>query len=110
MAACIVCDVAKMAFCWTDTHGVAQCSSCGTPYRLFHYEDGKRVEKAPETTVRDAWIPLLRKFRAETGGIIPSGHSFPGGQEMAKAEDFQKFNNWCDAHKAELPAPLEQPA
>lgn len=107
--ACPVCDDPAPVLAWTDTHGIAQCR-CGAPFRLYHYEGDKPVNKQPECCVRGAWIPLLRRYRADTGRVIPGGYSFPGGQERASAADFDAFNAWCDAHRPELPAPLEKPA
>ena len=96
---CPICDTVKPSFAWTDTHGVAQCTTCGVPIRLYHYDDeNKRVEKAPECVVLATAIPLLRRYRAETGKLIPSGCSFPGGYELAKKEDFEAFNEWWGAN------------
>lgn len=100
---CPVCDKRDPAFAWTDTHGIAQCFQCGSPVKLYHYEDDKRVEKAPECVVRQEWIPILRRYRADTGRLIPGGHSFPGGQELARASDIRAWNKWCEEHESELP-------
>lgn len=82
MTKCAVCDSENPMWSWTDTHGVAQCGFCGTPYRIIHYDDsGKHVDRGPECLVSAEWIPRLREYREQTCGIIPSGYSFPGGQE-----------------------------
>ena len=95
-----------MIFSWTDTHGVAQCR-CGTPYKILHYgEDWELIEgKAPVCVVDDRWLPLLIKYRADTGRVIPGCHSFPGGQELAQATDIKAWRDWCNAHHEELPKP-----
>lgn len=96
MNACETCDATPMRFCWTDTHGVAQCSTCGTPYRLYHYgEDGKFQEAPPSSEVKDSWKPRLRQYWNEEHCVIPSGYSFPGGQELASREDHERFYTWC---------------
>ena len=107
---CAVCDTHNPVWAWTDTHGIAQCR-CGTPYRLYHYDaENNSVDKAPECCVMPAWIPLLRRYRADTGKIIPGGHSFDGGQERAQPSDFRAFNEWCDAHRSEIPKREEKEA
>ena len=102
---CIVCDQ-KPAWAWTDTHGIAQCIHCGTPYRIFHYEgegeNSKRVDKAPACVVLPAWVPLLRRYREETKHMIPGGHSFSPDYEVAKPDDFEAFNSWCNRNRAEI--------
>lgn len=107
---CPVCDKVNPAFQWTDTHGIAQCYTCGTPTRIYHYEDDNRVEKPPVAVVRDEWIPLLRRYREDTGCIIPGGHSFTDNPqyERARSSDVRAFNQWCKAHKHELPARQEE--
>lgn len=101
---CVICDN-SLVFRWTDTHGVGQCCDCGVPYTIFHYENDKRVERPPECCTKAEWIPLLKRYRAETGKVIPSGCSFPGSsQELAQPSDIEAFNEWCDQHKAEVEA------
>lgn len=95
---CAVCDRENPSWSWTDSHGIAQCWDCGTPYRLIHYDGNKRVEREPECVVADEWLPRLREYREQVGGIIPSGCSFPGGQERATQDDIRKWNEWVDTH------------
>lgn len=105
---CEVCGKENPAFAWTDTHGVAQCYQCGTPYVLYHYEgegdERRRVEREPEITVRAEWIPLLREYWEQTRRIIPGGHSFQGGQELATRADAEAFNTWASANKHRVEA------
>ena len=103
---CLICDAEPIGFVWTDTHGVAQCSQCGAPYTVYHYEDGKRVEKNPTIAVLDTWIPLLREYWSEKHRVIPGGFSFSGGQELASREDADAFYSWADKNKHR--AALEQ--
>jgi hypothetical protein len=108
---CLVCDTKNPSLAWTDTHGIAQCFTCGTPARVYHYDDDhNRIDRAPECDVRDVWVPLLRRYRADTGRKVPSGRSFPGGQEVASRADVEAFNAWCDAHRAEIDALPEEAA
>lgn len=100
---CPVCGTTEPCFTWTDAHGVAQCV-CGVPYRIIHYDDeNNRVPGPPECLVLDEWVPRLKRFREETGRVIPSGCSIPGGQERATASDIREFNAWCDKNVANLP-------
>lgn len=96
---CIICDTENPGLSWTDTHGIAQCVRCGAPYRVFHYdEDKKRVDKPVESIVSEDWVPRLRQYWGEEKRMIPSGCSFPGGQELASREDHERFNAWCEQH------------
>lgn len=98
---CPVCDTENPSWYWTDHHGIAQCE-CGTPFVLYHYENGKRVERDPAFHVKREWIPILRMFREETGCVIPSGCSVPGGQERASEVDMHAWNRWCDANASAI--------
>lgn len=103
---CEICGNESKMFAWTDTHGVAQCLQCGTPYVLYHYEgegnERRRIEKEPEIAVRDEWVPLLREYWEKEHRTIPGGHSFPGGQEMASQADEEAFSTWVDSNKARI--------
>lgn len=99
---CAVCDK-ELSLSWTDTHGVAQCRACGVPYRVYHYEGSRRVEKPIELMVLEEWRPLIKRYHAETSHRVPSGCSFPGGQEVATRTDMEAWKRWLDAHKEELP-------
>ena len=108
---CPICDTTKPSFQWTDTHGVAQCRVCGAPTLLYHYDDAKqRIDKGPECLVGAKWIPLLRQYRADTGRVIPGGHSFSQDYELARPRDVQAFRAWCSEHRDALPQPEAVPA
>jgi hypothetical protein len=108
---CVVCD-AEFHFRWTDTHGVAVCAACGTPYRTLHYDGYKRVEKPPECLLLPEWIPVARRYHAETCGMVA-----PGGFDMgllgdrnatysgATRADADKWNAWLEEHAEDLPKP-----
>jgi hypothetical protein len=95
---CTICNKLNPIWSWTDTHGIAQCMTCGTPYRLYHYEgnadDIKRVEKPPTLCVDQKYIPVLQEYWKQIKRTIPGHHSFPGGQELANDEDIEIFNKW----------------
>ncbi len=97
---CQICESENMSFVWTDTHGIAQCSRCGTPYRILHYEDEKCVEKPPKITIKDQYIPAFRDYWNAFHRRIPSGHSFPGGQELASHGDAKQFYDWMKENRA----------
>lgn len=100
---CETCDTEAPSFAWTDTHGIAQCCTCGTPYTVYHYnEKNEREDKPPLSIVSDEYKPLLRQYWAEQKRRIPSGCSFPGGQELANREDQEAFHAWMDAHADRL--------
>jgi hypothetical protein len=95
---CLICDSINPGFSWTDSHGVGQCFHCGAPYRIIHYDDKKnRIEKPPEITFKEEYIPLIREYFSAHQSRIPGGHSFPGGYELATSEESNKFNDWMEA-------------
>jgi hypothetical protein len=99
---CAVCGEAP-SFEWCDYHGVAQHRPCGAPYRLYHYENEKRVDKAPELLISSAYLDAVRRYWAETRRAMPGGHSFghrgdSGAQEMATRDDAEAFYAWIEAN------------
>ena len=98
---CVVC-AKKYNVTWTDTHGVAQCIYCGAPYRVFHYENDKRIEKAPEMLLSAKWADIIRRCNVETGArmsAVGMGLSFPGGYDIASSVDKEHYHNWCEANR-----------
>lgn len=95
--ACAVCDEQPICVAWTDTHGVAQCTRCGTPYRVIHYEDDKRVDKPMEVQLKPEAIPIRRRYWAEHQRPMPGGFSFgprEQTQEVATRADFDAYKEW----------------
>ena len=94
---CSICQ-SQYAFSWTDTHGVAQCFTCGVPYRIYHYEevDGKseRVDKSPALLIKDEYISVIQQYWRTHHRRVPGGHSIPGGYELATDEEARLFNDW----------------
>ena len=109
---CEICKTENPSWAWTDTHGVAQCWKCGTPYRILHYDgEGdatKRVEKPPELCVKAEYVPVLQAYWSDRGRIIPSGFSFPGGQELASRNDSEAFGAWMKENAEKHKAPNDQ--
>ena len=98
-ALCETCDTAP-SFVWTDQHGIAQCRTCGTPYRLYHYDEkDKIVDRPPTSIVDDMYKPFLRQYWHESKRRIPSGCSFPGGQEIATPEERNLFYQWLKLNR-----------
>jgi hypothetical protein len=98
---CATCDTENPRFRWTDTHGVAQCGNCGTPHRVYHYDDkSKPLDLPPESIVSAEYVPALREHWKQTGRIIPSGCSFSysDGYEMASKMDAEDFSKWMEAN------------
>lgn len=102
---CVTCDESRPSFRWTDTHGVAVCNRCGTPYRLFHYdEDDKRVEKPPTVCLNDDGVQIARRYWAEAHrmvypgcydmGIMRGSSSYSGATE----DDAEAFGKWYEQH------------
>lgn len=102
------CDICErdFAFFWTERRGIGQCTTCGNPYRMLHYdEERKRVEKEPELLVKTEHVDLLRRYWKETQRPVPSGYSFRYGYEyeLATKEDAEAIDAWMEEN-----APVDQ--
>jgi hypothetical protein len=100
---CAVCGGERL-FQWCDYHGVAQHSPCGAPYRLYHYENEKRISKPPELLIKAEFVGRVQRYWNETRRVMPGGHSFGhhgenGAQEMATSEDAEAFYAWLEAEE-----------
>ncbi len=95
--ACLICEEPKVGFRWTDTHGVAQCSKCGAPYRVYHYVDDKRVERQPELQIKPELVEAIKGYYKTTRRKIPGGFSFSQDYEVASPEDAEEFYGWLAA-------------
>ncbi len=94
---CEICDKEEMTVAWTDLHGVAQCSQCGTPYTIYHYDhNGQRFWAPPRCLVKDTYKQTCRRYWTERRRPMPSGCSVPGGQEIASIEDTTTFYEWLE--------------
>lgn len=96
--ACLICDTHQPLFVWTDTHGVAQCSTCGTPYRILHYHPDTKLPlgQPPELLVKEPLVPYFREYWKEQRLVMPGGCSFPGGQELATPLQAEAFTMWMN--------------
>jgi hypothetical protein len=85
---------------------VGACHRCGAPYRLYHYEDGKRVEKPPECSFQEWYIPFARRYwHAHHRNVDPGAYNFPGSSyEVAQHADFEAHRAWHEAHRPEIVA------
>ncbi len=91
---CVICGKPH-SFAWTDTHGVAQCTTCGAPYQVLFYENDKRVEREPEMMLTAEGANEARRFHAETGARLSAVGmhlSFPGGYDVARIGDIEAWN------------------
>ena len=90
---CPVCGTIDGTFAWTDTHGIAQCGTCGAPTRIYFYdENGKRIrDHSPQCCLLDEFITKSRDYFLRTKKIMPSGNSFLGGQELASPEEAREW-------------------
>jgi hypothetical protein len=103
------CCGSDLTFQWSDTHGVGVCCHCGLPYTLYHYENDRRVEKAPSIALSDEGLQIAKRYWAEHKrrvfpacydmGIGRRGVSYSG----ATPGDCEAFGEWYEAnyHKQE---------
>ncbi len=90
---CLICKQENGWF-WTDTHGIAQCGVCGTPFKILHYLNNERIDQPPEIMVKEKFIPVLERYWNETQKRIPGGYSFLHGQELASYQERRDFKAW----------------
>ena len=101
---CEICND-KLVITWTDTHGVAACIRCNSPYRIYHYEgDGenrKRIDKPPEILFRSDWVDRLKIYWQENKSRIPNGINMPGSSyEQCTPGDMATFNEYMDCEES----------
>lgn len=102
---CELCEK-DFSFRWTDSHGVGVCTSCGTPYTIYHYEDDKRVEKPPEIALKPSGVELAKRYWLEHKRRV-----FPGAFDMgilrsrgdrtysgATDDDMRAWDDWYAAN------------
>lgn len=103
---CQICDWVY-SFRWTDTHGIGACTTCGAPYKIYHYEgDGegkKRVNKPPQLLILDQYIPLTKKYWDESKkNVAPGAFNMPGSfYEVATRDDAESLRAFERANKDE---------
>lgn len=98
---CLICRE-PVVFRWTDTHGVAQCSRCGAPYTIYHYDDGhKRLDQRPLLMIKAEYIAPCREYWDEKKRPMPGGFSFDPGYEVSSAEDREAWGAWMAAFAKE---------
>lgn len=103
---CKVCDDPAPRFSWTDYHGEGYCLQCGTAYQLMRGGLPEGTEY-PYCNINDEWIPILRKYWVETHMSNGSGTFMGFGDYPDQGRGRQRFNEWRDAHKDELPKQSE---
>lgn len=100
---CVLCE-RELCFRWTDTHGVGVCTTCGLPYKIFHYENSKPIERPPSCALKPEALPMARSYWGETQSKV-----FPGCYDMgvgingstfsgATIEEIKKFDTWVRKH------------
>ena len=94
---CEICDAINPHFEWCDTHGIAVCSQCGNPYRLFHYEGEKRVDKPPESLTKEEFKPIMRQYWEETKTRQPKPFCIPGSSyDPTTVAQVKAYNQWME--------------
>lgn len=95
------CDVCGTGFSfrWTDTHGIGVCSQCGTPYRIYHYENNERVDKPPAPALNERGMEIAREYWNERKAMVfPACYDFvPSYGETysgATADQQRAFSDW----------------
>ena len=99
---CLVCDKAEPVFSWTDYSGEGYCLQCGTPYQL-KWGELKDGETYPRCNIQAKWIPVLRRYWAETRHSNGAGTFLIGRDYPDQLEGRRLFNEWMEAHEAEYP-------
>lgn len=105
---CLICGASPTRWTWSDKHGEAMCTQCGTPYQLLQYEgekgNRKRIEGPPRINIKGDWLPILLQYWEET-------HRFAGLGAMMIARDYpecvegqRRFYDWVDDHPDLIPA------
>ena len=106
---CLVCDDPRPTYSWTDYHGEGYCVKCGTPYQLKAGEM-REGETYPRCNLAPEWVPICRRFYAETGKPNGTGTFMGFGEYRDQEAGLIAFNAWCKEHESELPKKSEAPS
>lgn len=99
---CQICDTSRPTYSWTDYSGEATCTRCGTAYQI-KWGELREGEAYPRINVKEKFIPVLRRYWAETGKQNGSG-TFLGFDEYPEAYRGRvAFGAWWKEHKSEYP-------
>lgn len=99
---CTVCDI-TLRMAWADHHGIAQCTTCGAPYEVYHYDDARNRIDGPPSLLpfTPEVVQTLRRFYTETKAKLSAvglGLSFPGGSDVAYESDIEAWKQWRAAN------------
>ena len=92
-SACLVCDTPEPVYSWTDYHGEAYCTNCGTAYQL-KAGDLAEGETYPRPNFAPKWLPLLRRFWQETKSLNGCGMYMGFEDYPQQLAGRRKFNEW----------------
>lgn len=106
-----------LRFAWTDTHGVGVCVTCGLPYRIYHYENGVRVDRQPSVVMLPSGVEIAKRYWAEKkrrvwpgtfdmGILHGRSYSYSGATES----DMHDFDEWYGQNKDTFPEPTPEAA
>ena len=102
---CQICRAKPTVWTWSDLHGEALCTKCGTPYQLLQYDsDGKLLDVPPIINVRADWVPVLEQYWGERQTFMGLGTFMSGRHYPECVEGQEKFWAWVDVHRDIVPA------
>ena len=101
---CVTCGAKPACYIWSDYSGEGMCNQCGTPYQLKWGSDEQKAEgKYPYLNLRETWVPVVRRYYAETQAFTYLGTMFVGSPP-GQAEFFA----WVKERDAAPPKPTEE--
>lgn len=94
----VICQVCEnQDWSWTDRHGEAYCTKCGTPHIVVSHLEG--IERGT-CGIRDESIPIIRQYHQETGHGCGLGSFFLWNDYLDQLLDRKRFNEWLQARMA----------
>ncbi|HZW04265.1 MAG TPA: hypothetical protein VFF68_10085 [Anaerolineaceae bacterium] len=99
---CQICESDPAGFQWTDLHGEAICSTCGTPYQILQYDENKkRIEAEPKINIKAEYIPWMQRYWQETKRFMGLGTYM----RIPRPDDYDAFMSWMDKNCTIEPEP-----
>lgn len=92
------CQICNQSFTgiWSDLHGEAMCSVCGTPYQLTGGTEEMKAEgKYPYINLLPEFIPIVKEYYEETGRFTRLGMVLTGPRP-------ELFLKWLDDKHPEI--------
>ena len=107
---CEICGANPIRWTWSDKHGEAMCTRCGTPYQILQRDSNRKLlpDATPRINIKKEWIPVLKRYWGEKQAFMGLGTIMIWRDYPECAAGQKKFYAWVDAHEEIVPLEKEK--